>query len=482
MMTAVMTAPTRTEEHGTTVVELPQSSRRREVRRTGRSYRRSDVLALVGAGAAGLSTSVLLFTTLAPFSGPVAFVIVTFLLFNGFYAALVSLDEDGPTVRDRVAMVVMHGLALILLCTLCLIVGYTAYRGWKALIHLNFFEHDLSRTGPQDPLTSGGIIHAVIGTLEQITIALILTVPLALACAVYLNEVPGRFARFVRTIVEAMTALPSIIAGLFIYATFILILGFPKSGLAASLAISVMMLPIIIRAADVVLRLVPGSLKEASYATGASQWRTVWHVTLPTARSGLATAVILGTARGIGETSPVLLTAGYTGSLALNPTHGPQVSLPLLTYTLSRFPEATMVQRALGAATVLLGLVFVLFIVARLIGGRGPDVLSKRQRKRRDRQSANDAQRFAARIPTPALVGAGAPVEIVTLPLVEQDPEWFTPVDVASPPAAPTPPAAPAAPATPPWFSPSSAPPPPPPSGMYPFGATEPFKKPRGAE
>ncbi len=142
-----------------------------------------------------------------------------------------------------------------------------------------------------------------------------------------MTEIAGRLSpRFVRTVVEAMTALPSIIAGLFIYATFILILNRDKSGLAASLAIGVMMLPIIIRAADVVIRLVAGNLKEASYALGASQVRTVWHVVLPTARSGLMTAVILGTARGIGETSPVLLTAGFTQSLNLNPTTGPMVN------------------------------------------------------------------------------------------------------------------------------------------------------------
>ncbi len=110
----------------------------------------------------------------------------------------------------------------------------------------------------------------MVGTMIMISIALIIVIPLGIAAAVFLNEIPGRFTRFVRIVVEAMTALPSIIAGLFIYATFILILGFDKSGLAAALAISVMMLPIIIRASDVVLRLVPGNLKEASYALGAS--------------------------------------------------------------------------------------------------------------------------------------------------------------------------------------------------------------------
>ncbi|WP_141726160.1 PstA family ABC transporter permease, partial [Actinacidiphila rubida] len=156
---------------------------------------------------------------------------------------------------------------------------------------------------------------------------------------------PGGYARLVRTVVEAMTALPSIVAGLFIYATVILILGYDKSGLAAGLALSLMMLPIIIRASDVVIRLVPGSLREASYALGASQWRTVLTVVLPTARSGLTTAVILGTARGIGETSPVLLTAGYTASVNKSPLSGPQTSLPLATFFMVASPQKNMIAR-----------------------------------------------------------------------------------------------------------------------------------------
>src|SRR4029079_18984473 len=115
----------------------------------------------------------------------------------------------------------------------------------------------------------------------------------------------------IRTVVEAMTALPAIVAGLFIYSFWILLLGQPRSGMAGALAISVMMLPIIARAADVVLRVVPGNLREASLALGASRWRTVWHVVLPSARPGLATAPILAVARGIGETSPVLIASGH---------------------------------------------------------------------------------------------------------------------------------------------------------------------------
>jgi len=119
----------------------------------------------------------------------------------------------------------------------------------------------MSRASSEQGLDEGGMLHAVAGTLIQAGIALAITVPLGLLCAVFLNEIPGRFSRFVRTIVEAMTALPSIVAGLFIYATLIIGLGLPKSGLAAALAIGLMMLPIIIRASDVVLRLVAGDVE-----------------------------------------------------------------------------------------------------------------------------------------------------------------------------------------------------------------------------
>ncbi|MDX6207533.1 MAG: phosphate transport system permease protein, partial [Frankiales bacterium] len=275
---------------------------------------------------------------------------------------------------------------------------YTVYRGVPALSHLNFFTDDMSRARPTDTvalgLTKAGVAHGIVATLEQIAIAVVLTVPVGLACAVFLSEIPGRFSRIVRTVTEAMTALPSIIAGLFIYATYILTFHLPKSGLAAALALSVMMLPIIIRSADVVLRLVPGTLKEASLALGAGQWRTVWQVTLPTARSGLATAVILGMARGLGETSPVLLTAGFGTHLNVNPLTGPQPSLPLLTLKLTQSPSHSYVDRGFGAAVVLMALELVLFVVARLIGGRGAGNLSKRQQARARAASRRDLSRW----------------------------------------------------------------------------------------
>ncbi|WP_422772791.1 phosphate ABC transporter permease PstA [Plantactinospora sp. WMMC1484] len=386
----------------TTLPVRPDRPEAAEVRRVTDTVRRTDIFAAVGAAVAALSLTTLIYTQLAPFDGVLGFVVIGYLAFLGCYALLVSLDEDGPAVRDRLVGAVVHSLGFLVLVVLVLVVLYTFTEGWAPLTHLNFFTEDMSVTGPLEPLTQGGALHAIVGTLQQISLALLATVPLAVVCAVFISEIPGRFSRLVRTIAEAMTALPSIVAGLFIYATVILALGYRHSSLATALAIGVMMLPIIIRAADVVIRLVPGNLREAALALGASQWRTVWHVVLPTARSGLTTAVILGTARGVGETSPVLLTAGGATSVNLNAFEGWNNSLPLATYSLTRSPEENFIVRGFGTAAILMILVLLLFVVARIVGGRGPGQLSRGQLRRRSRQSARDAARFARRSGMPA--------------------------------------------------------------------------------
>ncbi|MFI7209871.1 phosphate ABC transporter permease PstA [Micromonospora maritima] len=381
----------------TTIPARPDRPASGERRRTTSTVRGSDVFAVLGAAVAAVGLTTVLFTQLTPFDGALGFAVVAYLLFLSFYLVLVSLDESGPVVRDRLAGVLVHSLAVTMLVALVVVVAFTLVRGRQPLAYLNFYLQDMRSAGPLDPLSAGGIRHAIIGTLEQIAIALAITIPLGLLCAVFLSELPGPFSRFVRIVVEAMTALPSIVAGLFIYAMVILGLGRQKSGLAAALALSVMMLPIIIRAADVVLRLVPGTLREASLALGASQWRTIWHVVLPTARSGAMTAIILGTARGIGETSPVLLTAGFTQFTNPDPTQANQVSLPLFVFDSIRRPDATMIARGFGAAAVLMALVLLLFVLARLLGGRAPGQLSRAQRRRRALASRRDALRFAGR-------------------------------------------------------------------------------------
>ncbi len=379
---------------GTTVLSVPDEATAKPETRRVNGLRATDLFSIIGALLASIALTSVLFAQLAPLGGALPFFLVVWILFVAFYALLVWLDEGGPAVTDRVVQVAVHSLAFTVFAALVFVVTFSLIRGSVALPFLNFYTQDMSLAGPLDPLSAGGIVHAIAGTLIQITIALIITIPLGITTALFLNEVPGRFARFVRTIVEAMTALPSIVAGLFIYASVILGLGLEKSGFAASLAISVMMLPIMIRSADVVLRLVPSTLKEASIGLGASQWQTVWRVILPTSRSGLVTAIILATARGIGETSPVLLTSGFTAGLNLDPLHGPMVSLPLAIFQFVKSPEPTMIARGFGTAAVLMVLVLVLFFIARAIGGQ---TLEKQERRR---------ARFAAFVRVPVRFAA----------------------------------------------------------------------------
>ncbi len=387
-----------------TTLPFRPASRPPQTRRQLTGIRREDWLAVGGAAAAALTTSGVLWTQLAPFTGIIGYVVVSWCLFVLIYALLVAFDNNQPTVRDRVSAVVVQSLAFVVLAALAFIVVYTFFRGWKALVHVNFYSQDLSSTTPVDPLTKGGVLHAIVGTLIEVGIAMGIAVPLGLLAAVFLNEVPGRLNVLVRTVVDAMTAFPDVLAGLFIYATLILIFGLQLSGLAAGCALAVTVLSIVCRAAYVVLRLVPGGLKEASYALGSGQFRTVWHVTLPTARSGLATAVILGAARAIGETAPVLLTAGFTAYLNFNPVQGPMASLPLEAYELVSNPEPNYIARGFGSACVLLVLVLVLFAITRVIGGRGAGQLSDRQVRRRMAASRRDLGRYNQR----AMAGQGA--------------------------------------------------------------------------
>ncbi|GAB3617121.1 phosphate ABC transporter permease PstA [Okibacterium endophyticum] len=379
-----------------------------EVYRSTATVRRNDVLALAGAATTGVSVAIFLFTQSMPLAGVLPFLLISYVVFVIAYALLVSLSDSGPAIRDRLASIAVHSLGFVLLFALAVVVIFTIARGAEALPNASLYTQDMSSAGPLDPLSVGGVGHAIVGTLIQIGIALAISIPLGLTCAVFLSEIPGRLSQLVRTVVEAMTALPSIVAGLFIYATVCLILGFDRSGFAAALAITVMMLPIVIRAADVVLRLVPGNLKEAGLALGAGQWRTVWHVILPTVRSGLTTAIILGTARGIGETSPVLLTAGYTQFFNFNPFEGAMVSLPLAVFNFVKSPEPSMVARGFGTAAVLMAVVLILFAVARIIGGKAPGQLSGRQARARLRRSRGDAARIDAMLRN----GAGDAISI----------------------------------------------------------------------
>jgi phosphate transport system permease protein len=369
---------------------------------------------IIGAALAAVALATLLFGWFTPLTGGVGWVVVAFLSFLGFYVLLVALRSDRQEVKDRVMTALLVSSGVILFGALIFVVAYALIRGREALPHLNFFTQTMELAGPLDPLSMGGILHAIVGSLIQIGIALSITIPLGITTAVFLNEIGGRFARFVRTIADAMTALPSIVAGLFVYAAIIQLITHQRSGFAAAMAITVMMLPIVIRASDVVLRLVPGNLREASYALGSTRWSTVWHVVLPTARSGLVTAVILGTARGIGETSPVLLTSGITSVMNFNPFSGPMISLPLQVFDFVKSPEPNMVARGFGTAAVLLLLVLALFTIARVFGGRGPGQLSDRQRRRVAGQSGEDLKRMARPVVAAPVAVTGASTGSIT--------------------------------------------------------------------
>ncbi len=357
----------------------------------------NDFFALIGSVASALSIALLLFGRLTAWSGKTGFVMVFFVAFLVIYGLLVSLDNDRVAVIDKLMGALMAGAGILAVGALCSVVVFTAKEGFRAFFRWNLFTEDMSLAGPQEGLEIGGVSHAIVGSLIVMSIALIITVPMSIVCAVYLTESTGKLSELVRSVVTAMTALPSVVAGLFIFATWILLLGYPKSGFASALAISLMMLPIIVRSADVVLRLVPGNLREAAQALGAPRWRVVWHVVLPTAKSGLATSVILGVARGIGETAPVLLVAGNAKAWNINPFDSPMNSLPLTTFTFVASGVPNLVARGFASACVLMVAVLILFSIARLIGGKPAGQLSKSQRRRATAKSARDVARFEAR-------------------------------------------------------------------------------------
>ncbi|MCU1426563.1 MAG: phosphate transporter, permease protein PstA [Actinomycetia bacterium] len=348
-----------------------------------RSVDPADAWPLIGAGLSSLCLTWLIYERLTPLTGTIGFGIAwyaTFLLIAWFVA---RANHDKLRARDQVVRIVMWSGGLALIVPLVAILGYIVLKGYHAL-HASFFTKDERFVGSLDKGTSGGARHAIIGTLEQVGIAMCISVPLGITTALYLNEIGGRLARPVRTIVDAMSALPSIVAGLFIYTSFVVVINHgQQNGLAGGLALAVMMLPTVTRTSEIVLRLVPGGLREAGLALGATDWRTTRNVVLPTARTGLVTAVILGLARVIGETAPLLLTIGGSRFVNWNVFKGQQSSLVLFVYNIFHTQTtAEQWKRGWTGALVLILLVLVLFVTARVIGGRGPAHIGRIKRWR----------------------------------------------------------------------------------------------------
>jgi phosphate transport system permease protein len=321
----------------------------------------------VGAVAASFALVAIGYNHIFDFSGLLGFGICWYLVFLLVYAGVVAAANPRTIVVERLVSATLYLVAAVVMFALGSTIVYIFAKGWQALVHVNFFTHDMAGIAPTAPLTQGGIFHAIMGTVIEVAIAVVVSVPLGVGTAVYMTEVGGRGSKLVRTVVESMTALPEILAGLFVYVFLVVGLGWSKSGLAVSAAMTVTMVPIVARAGEVALRVVPGGLREASSALGANHWRTVRKVVLPSARAGLATAIILSVARGVGETAIPLLCSGASDFTTYKPVGEPMNSLPLFIYTAYSTHEPLDIVRAFGAASVLLTMVLALFIGIRIL-------------------------------------------------------------------------------------------------------------------
>jgi phosphate transport system permease protein len=279
-----------------------------------------------------------------------------------------------PAVRRRrrvvnaVACTGLGAAVVVALIPLALVLGYTISKGSKALTG-SFLTHSMRGVGPLD--ANGGAYHAIVGTLEQVLIASLIAIPLGLLVAVYIVEYGrGPLRGAVRFLVDVMTGIPSIVAGLFIFAFWVLGLHRGFSGLAAGLALSVLMLPVVVRSAEEMLKLVPDTLREASYALGVPRWRTIVSVVLPTASAGITTGVMLAVARVTGETAPLLLTAFGYDAIRTSPTQGPQSGLPLFVFQQAGSAFEVAVRRAWAGALTLIVIVLVLTAAARAVSAR----------------------------------------------------------------------------------------------------------------
>ena len=274
----------------------------------------------------------------------------------------------GRQVKDRVVTVVVALAFLIALAPLVSVL-LLAVREGRHRFDMEFFTHSMRSIGARD--TGGGADHAILGTLEQVGITTLICVPFGLLVAIYVVEYGrGRLAATIRFFVDVMTGIPSIVAGLFVLSFWILGLGQGFSGFAAALALSVLMLPIVVRSSEEMLRLVPDSLREASLALGVPRWKTILRIVLPTALPGIVTGVMLAIARVAGETAPVLLTAFGAASINNDPFHGAQSSLPLFVFQQAGDAQPSAVNRAWTAALTLILIVMVLNLLARLLTRR----------------------------------------------------------------------------------------------------------------
>ncbi|MGK5531830.1 phosphate ABC transporter permease PstA [Streptomyces sp. URMC 129] len=268
---------------------------------------------------------------------------------------------------DRLVTSVVSSAFLVAVLPLVSVLYTVVDRGWERF-DSEFFNNSMRNVVGE----GGGAHHAIIGTLVITGIAAVMSVPIGLLTAIYLIEYGrGALARYITFFVDVMTGIPSIVAGLFVYALFELFYG-PgiRMGFMGSVALSVLMIPVVVRSAEEMLKLVPNELREASYALAVPKWRTIVKVVLPTAIAGIATGVTLAIARVIGETAPLLITVGITSGDNFNPFDGRMATLPVFSYTEYSnpgIPREASFDRAWSAALTLILIVMALNLLARLI-------------------------------------------------------------------------------------------------------------------
>ncbi|MEU6418760.1 phosphate ABC transporter permease PstA [Streptomyces spiralis] len=281
-----------------------------------------------------------------------------------------SRVEGRRQAKDRIATSLVWVCFLVAVVPLASLIWATAKRGVKVLDGY-FLSHSMAGVADTEP--GGGIYHALLGTLEQVGLATLIAVPIGVLTAIYLVEYGrGGLAKAVTFFVDVMTGIPSIVAGLFVLSFWILILKMGYSGFAGSLALAILMMPVVVRSTEEMLKLVPNELREASLALGVPKWRTILKVVLPTSIGGIATGVMLSIARITGETAPVLLLVWGTNFINTNPFKDPQGSLPLYIYQqyANSSGSGAAYDRAWAAALTLIAFVMILNLVARGIARR----------------------------------------------------------------------------------------------------------------
>jgi phosphate transport system permease protein len=350
-----MSTPTKTPPSGATAVSSPAARSRRHLPRWAPAavFGSLVVVALVLWLAAG--TNVALLAVAVAVLGTAALVLWS------------RSVEGARRSTDRLVTCVVTCAFLLAMVPLVSLVWEVVSRGIARFDGEFFNSSMVGIIGP-----GGGAYHAIFGTLIITAITAVMSVPIGLLTAIYLVEYGrGRLARAITFLVDVMTGIPSIVAGLFAYALFAIFFG-PgvRMGFAGAVALSVLMIPVVVRSAEEVLKLVPNELREASYALGVPKWRTIVKVVLPTAVAGLGTGVTLAIARVIGETAPLLVTVGITNASNFDPFADRMASLPAFAYyqlTQPGIPPENGINRAWTAALVLILIVLVLNLVARLI-------------------------------------------------------------------------------------------------------------------